>query len=186
MPRAATPSGGSATVQTEIRPRPVGPPPPRPGAPGRRRESLRVALVLAEFGALLVCLCGAIILGGPLDHGHALVHGGLILLVPAGVILLRMRQYAVTLFGLALIGVGMVSVSNLPLWRLLCLPIILWFLVDCARSLVHRPSAQGTRFARSAAAQRAWTWQGYAGAWIAVLVVCPLGIAWSLGLLHLG
>jgi hypothetical protein len=169
----------------------------RPTPPPR----LRQWLVLSWFVVFLCCFAGAVFLGISYA-GRPLVPGASKLIVPAGGLLLiaavlqlsghahlEGKTQGATRTGLiyleaslAMIGLGMWTITHELVWRFLCLPGIAWIFLGFGRILTQRP-------ARSAFFQNArrrggggWMWQCYAGAWI-IFLVAPVGIAWSIGVI---
>lgn len=169
-----------------------------------RGSRARTYLVLIWFVAFVACFGGAVFLG--ISYGrHPLVPGAAELLAPAGALLLVAAvlqlagrahlegrtgnaRRAGLLFGvaaLALLGAGLWTITHLTASRVLCLPAIVWVFLGLGRNLLHRPShAPFFQRARSHGG-RLWMWQAYVGTWLIVLV-SPVGIAWSLGLISIG
>ncbi len=159
------------------------------------------ALVFLGFWGFLACFAGGAFLGIS-EHGRPLVPGAFVLWAPAGLLAIaaaapslanrperiggaikgRRGALVVLAAGMAQFGVGMARLTDVTAFRVLALPAIAAAGVCLLRELVRRPSRSivfsGVR--RRSGSLRMWT--AYLGAWVIVLVT-PVGVAWSLGLI---
>ncbi len=158
-------------------------------------------LVFIWFWLFAALSAGGVFLGLS-EHGRALVPGAIALWAPAGVLLMaaagtalrnrsallgkadkaRRDGLGALVAGLGMFGGGMARLTNGPAWRVLALPAIVTIGALFLRELPRRPSRSGlfSGIRRRSGELRMWT--AYLGAWVIVLVT-PVGVAWSLGLI---